>query len=75
MKEIRIRNLSEAEEVVRIARLLGRHGHAPTICKGSRRLSDVADRLFGADPQKIEFIRAARIAIYDLRAARAQSMR
>jgi hypothetical protein len=68
MITIYVKNRREAEEVVRIARILGRYTHARAIC--GQRLSDVADRLFGADPQKIEFIRAARIAIYELRAAR-----
>jgi len=68
MKPIYIRNIQEAEAVVRLARVLGSHAHARTIY--GQRLADVADRLFGDDPQKIEFLRAARVAIYDLRAAR-----
>jgi hypothetical protein len=63
-----IRNIEEVEEILRIARVLGRHGHAQTLYNGSRRLTDIVDRLFGDDPQKKEFLIAARIAINELRA-------
>jgi hypothetical protein len=61
-----IRNIQEADAIVRLARVLGRHAHAQAI-KG-RSLVEVVDRLFGDDPQKTEFLRAARIAINELRA-------
>jgi hypothetical protein len=64
-----LRSIQEVEEVVRMAQIMGRHGHAQTLYNGSRRLTEIVDRLFGyGDPQKPAFERAARDAIRALRA-------
>jgi len=63
-----IRSPREAEEVARLARVLGRHTGVQDIYRHNRHLVSVVDRLFGDDPQKKEFLIAARDAIRALRA-------
>jgi hypothetical protein len=62
-----IRNRKEASVVARIARDYGCKTSIRDVMSNDRFLLNLADRLFGADPDKTAFVREARQAVMEMR--------
>lgn len=67
MTALYIRNRHEAGIVARIARELGRQTSIRDIYAHDRFLINLAERLFGASPEKVSFVRRAQQEVLSVR--------